>query len=248
VDGVSNSNYHALSAKLTQRFSKGLTYMVGFTWAKAIDGGSGIRTNSGDTLWPVNSYNLHAERGLSQFDVRRRFVASFLYEFPFGPGKAWANHGVLGAIAGGWQLGGIVTLADGTPVNGSQLGDTAALNTLGNQPDATGISPIPANQTAQQFWNVAAIDVTNPALSYRTGNLGRNTLTTPGTSTADLSLSRDIRFYEKHSLNFRLEGFNATNHPNWNTPASDARSPAAFGVITSAKTMRQLQLALKYVF
>ena len=68
---MDNSNYHALSAKLTQRFSKGLTYMLGYTWSKAIDGGSGIRTNSGDTLWPVNSYDLRAERGLSQFDLRR---------------------------------------------------------------------------------------------------------------------------------------------------------------------------------
>src|SRR5262249_40089955 len=60
VDGLDNSNYHSLGVKLTQRFSKGLTYLMSFTWAKAIDGGSAIRTNSGDTLWPVNAYNLHA--------------------------------------------------------------------------------------------------------------------------------------------------------------------------------------------
>jgi hypothetical protein len=248
VDGVDNSNYHALSAKLTQRFSKGLTYMIGYTWSKAIDGGSGIRTNSGDTLWPVNSYNLRAERGLSQFDVRRRFVASYVYELPFGPGKPWATHGVLGAIAGGWQLGGIVTLADGTPINVAQLGDTAGLNTLGNQPDATGISPIPDNRSTQQFWNIASINVTNPDLSWRPGNMGRNTLFRPGTRQADLSLARNIKLYENHTLNFRMETFNATNHPNWNAPSSDARSPSTFGVITSAKTMRQLQFGLKYVF
>ena len=63
VDGVDNSNYHALSTKLTQRFSHGLTYMASFTWAKAIDGGSAIRTNSGDTLWPVNSYDLGPNEG-----------------------------------------------------------------------------------------------------------------------------------------------------------------------------------------
>ncbi|MEP6540139.1 MAG: hypothetical protein ABJF23_32730, partial [Bryobacteraceae bacterium] len=248
VDGVDNSNYHAFSAKLTQRFSRGLTYMMGYTWSKAIDGGSGIRTNSGDTLWPVNSYDLHAERGLSQFDLRHRFVASWVYELPFGPGKPWATHGVLGAIAGGWQLGGILTLAGGTPVNVAQLGDTAGLNTLGNQPDATGISPIPANRSAQQYWNIAAFNFNSPDLSWRPGNMGRNTLFRPGTKQADLSVARNIKIYENHLLNFRLEAFNASNHPNWNVPSSDARSPSNFGVITSAKTMRQLQLALKYVF
>jgi len=78
--------------------------------------------------------------------------------------------------------------------------------------------------------------------------MGRNTLFTPGTSSFDASLTRDIKIYEKHTLNFRLEAFNAANHPNWNTPSSDARSPSTFGIITSAKTMRQLQLALKYTF
>ena len=64
----------------------------------------------------------------------------------------------------------------------------------------------------------------------------------------DLSLARNIRIREGHSLNFRFETFNSTNHPNWSTPAADARSAATFGVDTSAKTMRELQLGLKYVF
>jgi hypothetical protein len=245
VDSNDNSNYHALSTKLTQRFSKGLTYLIGFTWSKAIDGGSAIRTNSGDTLWPTNSYNLQAEHGLSQFNVGRRFVASYVYELPFGAGKRWASQGPVAAIVGGWQLGGIVTLADGTPINVAQLGDTAGLNTLGNQPDATGISPFPATQTAQQFWNIAALNYSSPDLSWRPGNMGRNTLFAPGTRLADLSLARNIRIRESHQLQFRFEAFNAVNHPNWNAPSSDARSPSNFGVITSAKTMRSLQFALK---
>jgi hypothetical protein len=248
VDGNDNSSYHALSAKLTQRLTKGLTYLVGFTWSKAIDDGSAIRTNSGDTLWPSNSYNLGAERGLSQFDVGRRFVASFVYELPFGKGKPLASQGPVAAIVGGWQVGGVVTLADGTPINVAQLGDTAGLNTLGNQPDATGVSPFVSSPTTQRFWNIAAFNYTNPDLSWRPGNMGRNTLFTPGTRGADLSLARNIRIHEKHQLQVRFEAFNAANHPNWNAPGSDARSASTFGVITSAKTMRSLQFALKYSF
>ncbi|MEO7143376.1 MAG: TonB-dependent receptor, partial [Bryobacteraceae bacterium] len=248
VDGGDNSNYHALSEKLTQRFSNGLTYLIAFTWSKAIDDGSALRTNSGDTLWPVNSYNLPAERGLSQFDLGRRFVASYVYELPFGAGKPWVNQGIGSKLVGGWQLGGIVTFADGTPVNVTQLGDTAGLNTLGNQPDATGISPVPANRTAQKFWNIAAIDVTNPNLSYQPGNMGRNTLLSPGTASGDMSLARTIKIHESHSLNVRFEAFNAFNHPNWVTPSADARNPATFGVVTSARAMRQLQFAIKYIF
>jgi hypothetical protein len=49
-------------------------------------------------------------------------------------------------------------------------------------------------------------------------------------------------------LNFRLEAFNAINHPNWKTPSADARNVQTFGVVTSARSMRQLQFALKYLF
>ena len=57
----------------------------------------------------------------------------------------------------------------------------------------------------------------------------------------------------EHSLSWRgiqwrFEAFNFPNHPNWNTPSSAVTPVQTFGVITSAKTMRQLQLALKYSF
>jgi outer membrane receptor protein involved in Fe transport len=246
--GAINSNYNGLSAKLTQRFSKGLTYLIGFTWSKAIDENSAARVNNGDQLEPINPYNfMSGERGLSQFNVGRRFVGSYLYELPFGQGKSLLSQGVISRIVGGWQLSGIFTLADGTPVSVSQIADTASLNAT-NRPDATGISPIPAHQSAQQFWNVAAFNASSPNLTWLPGNAGRNTLITPGTRNVDLSLARNIRLRENHSLNFRFETFNSTNHPNWNAPAADARSASTFGVVTSAKTMRELQLGLKYVF
>jgi hypothetical protein len=62
-----------------------------------------------------------------------------------------------------------------------------------------------------------------------------------------LSLAKNIRVREGHQLQFRFETFNSFNHPNWNAPSTDARA-ANFGVITSARTMRELQFGLKYVF
>ena len=248
VDGSVNSNYHALSLKLQQRFSRGLTYLLGYTWSKAIDNGSAIRTNSGDPLWPVNSYDLGAERGLSQFHSGRRFVASAVYELPFGKGKPFLNgSGVLQAVLGGWQLGGIITLADGTPADAGTIGDTFAVGGLGNRPHATGISPFPEEQTAARFWNREAFDASSPTLSWLQGNVGSRVLIGPGTNSSDLSLAKNIQIREGQQLQFRLETFNSFNHPNWNRPSTDARAPT-FGVITSARTMRELQFGLKYVF
>jgi hypothetical protein len=53
---------------------------------------------------------------------------------------------------------------------------------------------------------------------------------------------------EGHSLQFRFEAFNLTNHPNWNTPPANAQKPSTFGVVTTPKAMRQMQVALKYRF
>jgi hypothetical protein len=239
VDPSANSNYHALAAKLQQRFSRGLTYLVGYTWSKAIDSGSAIRNNAGDNQWPADSYNLHRERALSQFHAGRRLVLSLLYELPLGTGR----------LLGGWQLGSILTFVDGTPQHVGGIGDTNATTLYeGNRPNATGFSPFPDQPTVDRFWNIGAFDTTSPSLTWLFGTTGRNVLFKPGTRQWDFSMVKNTSIREGHSLQFRFEAFNFSNHPNWNTPSVDPRTAATFGRITSARTMREMQFGLKYMF
>jgi hypothetical protein len=250
VDSSANANYNALSGKFTQRFSRGLTYLVGYTWSKSIDSGSAIRNNTGDNQWPADSYNLHRERALSQFHTGRRFVTSVLYELPLGAGKPFANwRGVANKLLGGWQVGSILTFVDGTPQHVGGIGDTNQTTLYeGNRPNATGISPFPAKQTVDNFWNIAAFDTTSPSLNYLFGTTGRNVLFKPGTRQWDFSMVKNTSIRERHSLQFRFEAFNFANHPNWNTPSVDPRTVSTFGKITSARTMREMQFGLKYMF
>lgn len=248
VDGVVNSNYNALGIKVQKRLSAGLTYLAAFTWSKAIDGGSGVRTRSGDSLFPPNSYALSNERGLSQFDQRRRFVASILYDLPVGAGRV-ADLGRAGnALLGGWQVGTILTFGDGTPWNVGGMGDFANTGVDEFRPDATGISPFVDKPTPEKFWEINAFSRTDPTLPYRSPTAGRNVLRTPGTIMWDFALHKDFRVREGHKVEFRFEAFNFSNHPNWNTPPNDIRSPSTFGRVTSARTMRELQFGLKYLF
>ena len=87
-----------------------------------------------------------------------------------------------------------------------------------------------------------------PSFRYKVGNLARNVIRRPGSKSVDLSMHKNFRIHENHLLNFRFDAFNAPNHPNWNAPPSGVNTPTTFGIVTSAKTMRQLQLALKYQF
>src|SRR5207244_819947 len=67
VDDSANASYNGASAKLTKRYSAGLTYLLSYTWSKSIDDASSIRTHDGDTLFPQNSHCLSCERALSNF-------------------------------------------------------------------------------------------------------------------------------------------------------------------------------------
>ncbi len=188
INGVVSSNYNALTSKLTQRLTKGLTSLVSFTWSKSIDDGSSLRGGTDVNGSPLNWYDFTSNRGLSDFNVGRRFVASVLYELPFGKGKS----ALLNRLAGGWQLGSVITFADGTPINVGSLGDTTRTEET-TLPDATGISPVPTNQTAQQFWNIAAFNSTDPRLNYQYGNTARNVLFSPGTKNWDFSLIKNTQ-------------------------------------------------------
>lgn len=245
VDGVVKSNYHALNLKVTQRFSKGLSLLAGYTWSKAIDDASGIRSSGGEQSIAKYDWNLRDERGLSQFHTGHRFVMSAIYEIPFFSRSPRAAQ----AVFGGWQVSLIATMSTGNPVRVGVVGDSNGIGGEGNYPDATGISPSRDAGWADRFWNIAAFDNSSPELRYRFGNAGRNTLLGPGYRAADSSLLKNVKApWEGHRLQFRWEIFNATNTANWNVPAADVRNPATFGRVLSARNMREMQFALKYLF
>src|ERR1700730_1851445 len=96
-----SANYNALQAQLERRFSKGLTLLAAYTYSHSIDNGSSHADNGIGDPGPQNPLNFAAERGNSNFDVRQRFVASTVYELPFGKGKPFLCQSRLGnAIAG----------------------------------------------------------------------------------------------------------------------------------------------------
>jgi Carboxypeptidase regulatory-like domain len=146
----SSSHYNALYLKLQKRFSRGVSFLSSFSYGKSIDNGSGIRTTDGDSLTPSNNYDLGLETGLSAFDFRRRWTTSWLWDLPFGQGRAWLNRGgPVDLVLGGWQLGGILTLQDGFPFTVT-CGPGNIQNGGGVcYPDSTGVNwRLPSDQRA----------------------------------------------------------------------------------------------------
>src|SRR3989441_155254 len=248
VDGSGKANYNALSVKLQRRFSKGLTYLFGYTWSRSIDTGSAIRVHDTDTLFPQDSYNLRGERGLSSFDTAHRSVTSVLYELPVGKGRRFLNRtGAADAVAGGWQLGSIFTLQSGFPETVITSKDQSNTGAGYDRPNATGQSAnLPRGERNIERWFNTDAFVLQPFGTH--GNVGRNTIITAGLIQWDFSVHKEFRIVENHAVQFRFEAFNFPNHPNWGNPDVTIISPS-FGKIRTTRTnMREMQVALKYMF
>jgi hypothetical protein len=237
-----NSIYHSLQARFEQRLDFGLSLLASYTFAKSIDNDSSFFSSTGDPNFPQDSYDLRAERGLSNFDVRQRFVASYGYDLPFGNRSPWLK---------GWQTFGILQFQTGEPFTVSLLADDDNSNTgidsLGfganDRPNVVG-NPKVSNPSANEWFNTAAF-VIPPYGSF--GNSGRNTVTGPGSATVDLSLLKNTVIRERATVQFRVELFNSLNHTNFGLPDNFIGSPT-FGQILSAGNPRRLQLGLKFLW
>src|SRR5437870_2376781 len=248
VDGSSKANYNSLSVKLQRRFSQGLTYLFGYTWSRSIDYGSAIRVHGSDLLFPQNGYDLRAERGLSSFHTPHRSVTSVLYELPIGKGRRFINQsGVADTVLGGWEIGSIFTFQSGFPETVGAGRDQSNTAIGYDRVNATGQPAVlPRGQgTIDRWFNTDAF-VLQPFGTF--GTAGRNTIMTPGVIQWDFSAHKDFRIAEKHTVQFRFEAFNFPNHPNWGDPDRFRTSPG-FGQIRTTRTnMREMQVALKYMF
>jgi hypothetical protein len=245
------SNYNALNAKLEHRARSALLTFA-YTWAKSTDSKSaaaGIGA-SGFNGWQgfLDNHDPKRDHGLSDFDVDHRLVGSFVYSLPFGRSEKFGKDvsAPVNAVVGGWQVNGIYTWQRGFPITVTAVDIGGVLDTFGsNRADVVGdANPGGFNQSIDKWFNTSAFS--QPAFG-QFGNVGRNTLRGPGVNNWDLALFKNFDLPKSMRLQFRLESFNALNHPQFNGPDANVASPR-FGVIGSARPGRINQLGLKFLF
>jgi Carboxypeptidase regulatory-like domain/TonB dependent receptor/TonB-dependent Receptor Plug Domain len=232
-DAVS-SNYHSLQGKLDKRFTHGLSFLTSYTWSHSIDGASvffGSGANA-TTIFPQDNYNLKAERGSSDFDIRQRLSFSFNYDLP-------ALRNAPAVLGKGWEFGGILTLQTGQPfsvLTGEGLSGTG----LGNdRPNVVG-DPNAGPHTVQQWFNTSAFALNAP-LTF--GNAGRNIVTGPNYRDFDFSILKNTSIGEKVNAQFRAEFFNIVNHPAFALPSNILAAPN-FGALFQTPDAAQNNVGL----
>ncbi|HTH03745.1 MAG TPA: TonB-dependent receptor [Vicinamibacterales bacterium] len=254
-----SSTYNSLQARLEKRFSHGLSGMVSYTLGQALTGGvdhistsgGGAGFDTGVFREPQDAYNLRAERGPSEFDVRHRLVVNYIWEMPFGRdrryGKDWSP--ALDFVLGGWQLTGIHAVQSGLALTAT-LGGSTVLNLGGERrarPNLVGNPELPENQrTVARWFNTDAFAAFSPS-PQAFGNAGIGIMRGPGMANFDFTLAKNFRVGDRRSFQFRTEFFNAFNHANFGPP-NIMRDSSGFGQILTAANARIIQFGLKFYF
>jgi hypothetical protein len=284
-----DSFFHGLAVGAQQRFSHGLQFQLAFNYSKSTDTGSGVTStgeNFTQGQRGVWYWDMNMKKGLSAFDIRKTMTANFSYDLP---GQAmggfagkliggWQLSGIV-TLTGGHPL----SIFDTPTIQRNALGQSAEQNRANlipggnnnkvnggafNYYDATQWIPsfctgIPArvgsiaNALARNIPICAPGDAEYDPGHF--GNGGRDTLTSPGLVSLDMSIQKTFKITERQHVQFRGEFFNFTNRVNLSDIAStvtpydnNGRPSPAFwktnGQITDAGSPRTIQLGLKYIF
>jgi len=237
------SNYYALQVSVNKRLRQGLSALLGYTWSHSIDDVQLEFGGGAAGPQPQDPRNIGPERGNSNFDIRHRLTLSYVWELPFGKGRAMLNRGGFSNfVLGGWQTNGILTIQSGLPF--TPVLQTSTTNT-GTGSRANVVGPVSYPKTLNRWFDPTAFG--SPAV-YTYGNAGRNILFGPSRWNWDMSLFKDFPIGERMKFQFRAEAFNIFNHPQFGLPNANIGNVQAGMITSTVGNPRQLQGALRFQF
>ena len=248
-----SSTYHSLQLTLEKRYSGGISALLSYTGGKLIDESYSSAGSSGETGdFRIGRLDRRGDRAIDQNDISQRFVASGVFDLPFGKGRKFATDlpVVVEHLIGGWQANTITTIQTGSP-----LMVRGANNFALGWPNVTKDPTLSGdNRGVSKWFDTSAF--ANPP-DFVVGNAPRTLPNTrgPGMVNIDASLFKNFPIAEGKVLEFRAEAFNFINHVNLNNPGTGfspnrqgVNTNASFGVITSSMKARSIQLGLRLTF
>lgn len=253
LETAGNSQYNSLQMSIRTSTWRGLTGQFSYTLAHSRDDMSYARNAQ-----PMNNYNLKADYGNSDFDIRHTASAYAIYDLP-----NFAKS--MPRLGKGWQLNAIYVHHTGTPfsaVSGQNIsgnyGGSERVDLVGD-PFSGIVQPSNASgnwTNGYRLFNPAAFANPKPG-TY--GNTQRNQFYGPGFDAVDFSVFKTTSITEKVSVQFRVEMFNILNHLNVSGPDTCTCSGSGMGLTYAtvqaygspgigAGEPRNVQLALKLIW
>jgi len=212
-----NSSYNALNLELRRRYANNFTFLASYTFSKSIDDSSDLQT----LLIPQDPGNFRAERALSLFDQRHRFVFSGVLGSPTN----WrSSDSFVKNVFADFTIAPIIEISSGRPFN--IITNFDANNDQSSQTDRPSVNSDGTLCIPGRPGCVTPL-ITNGQFSV--GNLGRNMGVTHAFASFDLRVARAIRFGERVRLDLIAEGFNLFNRFNEASATPFFDSVNAFG-------------------
>ncbi len=243
---VGNSTYEALQIQLNHRFQHGFSAQAAYTFSKSLDEFLGNLSFGSFTSSTVqNYYDIAAEKSPSVFNQTNKLNWAFIYQLPFGKGRAFVNRGGwVNALIGGWNLSTLDSLESGMPLVFATAQNLTNSIDGGSRPNRLASGLLSGSQRSIYKWFDPSA-FASPA-PYTFGNDSRTEpdLAAPGAFNVSALLQKQFYFGEKRFFEFRCQASNAFNHFNPGAPNTSIGAPGV-GTITAGNGGRGLLLVLK---
>jgi hypothetical protein len=183
-----------------------------------------------------------------------RFVASYLYEIPFGTGKCYGTglRPALRQIPSNWQASGILNFESGNFLTPYQCCvDSSNTRNWWTRADQVGNPNIP-NPTTDGWFDPAAF-ASPPGNIGRYGYSAYGVFQGPGLSNFDFGLFKYSAIHKNARVQFRMTASNFFNHPDFGNPETEIDS-SNVGKVQSARGgalgvgSRAIELGLRFEF
>ncbi|MGB9232801.1 MAG: TonB-dependent receptor [Terriglobales bacterium] len=239
VSTVANSRYNSLQISVSHN-SESLSFLAAYTFSKCMDNASGLQDST-------NPFNPTLSEALCNFDVMHNFVVSYNWVMPFDKlvAAGWPKR-----LIGGWSLSGITTFATGLPVTLTENDDNSLIGANAvpvDVPNFSGGGPILTDTDPRHgnaYFNTSLFS--NEQLG-QFGNSRRRFFHGPGLNNWNMALLKDAKITESKEIQLRFEGFNVFNHAQFMNPTGEINS-SQFGLVTTARDPRILQIGAKFLF
>lgn len=258
IEAAGSSWYNGLEASLTKRISRGLQFLVSYTFSKTLDtDGADVNSTSTGNALTLGDQNSPAQRwGRASFDRTHRFVFSETWRLP-SPSRGYQR-----AVFGAWSLAAVATIQSG---NALTIAFTNANNIFGISEDRAQLSGActrnqlvtagPVGAKLNDYFDKACFKsppiIGADGIGTGFGNSGTGIVDGPGQENFDFAITKSMFVSwprENSSVEIRAELFNAFNHPQFANPDTNFLSPT-FGVISrTSVNPRVCQLALRLSF
>ena len=276
LSSMGMSYYNAGQLILRHPTTHGLNLNASYTWSHSIDMGSDTErtneftgtfaSNTGSFSEILNTWKPYLNRASSDFDTRHLVTINWVYQLPFGTGKAVAQtaNKLLDAFIGGWRWSGINRWSSALPFSLTEPGWSTNWQ---ERSFAVQTGPVkmrkhydPKSGGAPQFFdNPDAINSGVACGGCNGGNIRlpypgeagqRNNFRGDGYFNIDSGLAKSWNIRENSSIKFEWQVYNVTNSvrfdPNW---IGSGLTGGNLGIASSTLTIpRRMQFALRYDF